>query len=379
VISQTDIADILRGYDTSKLHVASLGGHSALDVCRGAKNEGLGTVVVAQKGREQTYEKYYKTRGDSSNQKGCVDHVIVVDNFADVVKPEIQQQLRDLNAVFVHSRYFWVYCDFNEIENNFRVPIVGTRELVRKEERDEEKNQYFLLNEGGVSVPIQFEKPEDIDRLVIVKTNEATRGYERSFFIVNSFEAYKTRGAEKIAAGEITEESLKTAVIEEFVLGPQINLNYFYSPLSGELEILGTDTRRQTNLDGLLRLTAPEQAEVLKYVQPKYIENGHQTVTMKESLLEQAFRAGEGFVRATQKHYKPGIIGPFALQGAFTAGPPKEEFKVFDVSMRIPGSPGIMYTPYTNYLYGESVSTGQRLARELKAAVAQNRLSELLT
>lgn len=375
MILQNDIADIIKDYDHSKIHIASLGGHSALDVCRGAKAEGFGTVVVAQRGREAVYEKYYKTRGD----KGCVDHVIVVDNFADVTKPEIQQQLRELNVVFVHSRYFWVYCDFNEVENNFRVPIYGTRELVRKEERDEDHNQYFLLKEGNVPVPIQFDVPQDIDRLVIVKTNEADRGYERAFFLVNSYDEYKLRSSEKLAAGEITEEGLASAVIEEFIVGPQINLNFFYSPLTGELELLGTDTRRQTNLDGLLRLTAPEQIEVLKYIQPKYIENGHQTVTMKESLLTQAYKAGEGFVEATKKHYSPGIIGPFALQGAFTAGPPKEEFKVFDVSMRIPGSPGISYTPYMNYMYGENVTTGQRMARELKQALAEGRLSELLT
>ena len=171
MITSSDIADIIKDYDQKNIRIASLGGHSALDVCRGAKAEGFETVVVAQKGREAVYEKYYKTRGD----KGCVDHVIVVENFADIVKPEIQQQLRDLNVVFVHSRYFWVYCNFDEIENNFRVPIYGTRELVRKEERDEENNQYFLLKEGNVPVPHQFDKPEDIDRLVIVKTNEADR------------------------------------------------------------------------------------------------------------------------------------------------------------------------------------------------------------
>jgi 5-formaminoimidazole-4-carboxamide-1-(beta)-D-ribofuranosyl 5'-monophosphate synthetase len=376
MISNTDISEILSGYDKQNITIASLGGHSALDVCRGAKAEGFKTVVVAQKGREKTYSQYYKTRDDG---RGCVDEVIVVDSFADVVKPEVQERLRALNAVFVHSRYFWVYCDFTEVENNFRVPILGTRNLVRKEERDEEKNQYFLLQEGGVPIPRQFANPDDIDRLVLVKAAEAQRGYERAFFLVSSPQEYKARAAELLAAGTITEESLRIAVIEEFILGPQLNLNFFYSPLTNELELLGTDTRRQTNLDGILRLTAPEQNEVLKHVQPKYIENGHQAVTIKESLLEQAYAAGEGFVAATKKHYKPGIIGPFALQGAVTAGPPKEEFKVFDVSMRIPGSPGTMFTPYTNYMYGENLSTGHRLARELKAAITADRLIELLT
>lgn len=376
MIGAADVQKIIQQYDTANIRIGTLGGHAALDVCRGAKAEGFETVVVAQKGREKTYSQYYKSRSDG---RGCVDHVIVVDNFKDVAKPEIQQQLRDLNVVFVHSRYFWVYCDFDQIENEFMVPIVGSRQLVRKEERDEPKNQYFLLEQGGVPIPRQFDNPEEIDRLVIVKTSEAARGYERAFFLVNSFSEYEAKSKELVAQGTITEDSLKTAVIEEFVVGPQLNLNFFYSPLTCELELMGTDTRRQTNLDGLLRLTAPEQLEVLKHVEPKYIENGHQSITIKESLLEQAFTAGEKFVASTKKHYDPGIIGPFALQGAVTAGPPKEEFKVFDVSMRIPGSPGTMFTPYSGYLYGENISVGRRIAQEIKAAIADNKLAALLS
>lgn len=375
MISAKDIQNVLKTYDQNKIRIGSLGGHSALDVCRGAKKEGFETVVVAVKGREKTYQTYYKTRGN----KGCIDHVIVVDSFDDISTPAVQQQLRDLNVIFIHSRYFWVYCDFNKIENDFKVPIFGTRQLVRKEERDEEKNQYYLLNHAGIPTPKQFDDPRKIDQLVIVKPSEAERSYERAFFLANNYEEYKERGEQMVASERITRESLETAVIETFVLGPQLNLNYFYSPLSGEVELLGTDTRRQTNLDGILRLTAPQQMEVLKHVETKYIENGHQSVTIKESLLEKAFEAGERFVNATKDVYNPGIIGPFALQGAVTAGPPKEEFYVFDVSMRIPGSPGTMFTPYSGYLYGDSMSVGQRIAMEIKEAIAQGRLAEVVT
>lgn len=367
--------ELLKGYDLNNIRIASLGGHSALDVCRGAKDEGFETVVVAQKGREKTYEKYYKTRGN----KGCVDHVIVVDSFKDVSKPEVQARLRELNVVFVHSRYFWVYCDYNEIENNFKVPIIGNRALVRKEERDEEKNQYFLLEQAGIKIPKQFSDPKDIDRQVIVKAAEADRKYERAFFLVHSYQDYIKESEKRVSSGAIDEKSLKSAVIEEFVLGPQLNLNFFYSPLSGDLELLGTDTRRQTNIDGLLRLTAAEQIEVLKHVRPQYIENGHQAVTIKESLVEKAYEAGEKFVSAVAKHYPPGMIGPFALQGAITPGPPTEELYVFDVSMRIPGSPGTMFTPYSGYMYGENMSFGHRIAIEVKDAISKNNLDSIVT
>ncbi|HET8669322.1 MAG TPA: DUF1297 domain-containing protein, partial [Candidatus Saccharimonadales bacterium] len=367
--------EILKSYDTSKIRIGSLGGHSALDICRGAKAEDFETVVVAQRGREQTYTRHFKTRGD----RGCVDHTILVDNFADIVKPEVQEELRRLNVIFVHSRYFWVYCDYNQIEHDFYVPIFGNRLLVRKEERHEPKNQYFLLEKAGIKIPRQFKHPENIDRTVIVKAAETERSYERAFFLASSFEEYQERLERLSNEGIIDKTTASKAVIEEFIVGPQLNLNLFYSPLTQEVELLGTDIRRQTNIDGLLRLTAPEQIEALKYIRPQYIENGHQAVTIKESLVEKAYEAGEQFVAAVTKYYPPGIVGPFALQGAITAGPPREDLVVFDVSLRIPGSPGTMFTPYSGYLHGANISIGQRIAREIKHAAAKDKLACIVT
>ena len=52
--------------------VAVIGSHSALDVCRGAKDEGFKTLVIVEKGRDKTYAKYYKSIGNL----GCVDDVL---------------------------------------------------------------------------------------------------------------------------------------------------------------------------------------------------------------------------------------------------------------------------------------------------------------
>ncbi len=75
----------------------------------------------------------------------------------------------------------------------------------------------------------------------------------------------------------------------------------------------------------------------------------------------------------------PGIIGPFALQGAVVAEEGREEIVIFDMSMRIPGSPGTRFTPYSGYLYGNSLSYGERIGMELRQAIGQKRLEELLT
>lgn len=376
MIDRKKIQNIAKSYDKKDITIGVLGGHSGLDVCRGAKKHGFKTIAVCQKGREKTYTKYYKTKKDG---RGCIDETIVLDKFADITKPEIQKKLRGKNTIFIHNRYFWVYFDFKDIENNFMIPIYGTRGMVKLEERDVPKNQYYLMEKAGIRYPKIYTSPKEIDRLVIVKVNEAIRGYERAFFYAVNYEDYKKKSEDMLSKNLITKKSLDEAVIEEYVVGAQINFNYFYSVIDDELEIMGTDTRRQTNLDGLLRLPADEQLEVLKYLKPKLIETGHIAATTKESIIEKIFQLGEKFVSTTKKEYPPGIIGPFALQGAIAADKGKEEMVVFDISMRIPGSPLTRFTPHSGYLYGDSISYGERIAMEIKKAVEKDRLTEIVT
>jgi len=228
MIKRNQIQKIVNSYDKDKITIGVLGGHSGLDVCRGAKKHGFRTLAVCQKGREKTYTKYYKTRADG---RGCIDETIVVDRFADITKPEIQKKLIGKNTIFIHNRYFWVYFDFTDIENNFLVPIYGTRGMVKLEERDVPKNQYYLLDKAGIRYPRIIKSPKDIDTLVIVKVNEALRGYERAFFYATSFEDYKKKSDEMLEKKLITKESLDKAVIEEYIIGAQIR--YSSSDQSG--------------------------------------------------------------------------------------------------------------------------------------------------
>lgn len=351
--------------DLNKIHVGTLGGHSALEIGLGAKKQGLKTVVVCQRGREKTYRQYYRH---------LFDEVIVVNKFRDLTSKAVIKKLVELNTVMVQSRYFWVYCDHEAIEKNFPVLIFGGRGLVKREERNVPKNQYYLMDQAGIRRPQVFPDPKKIDRLVLVKAAEAKRIYERAFFMATSWKDYQNQALQLIKEGRITKEGLKQAVIEEFILGVSVNFNFFYSPLKKRLELLGTDTRRATNISGLVSLPAAEQLEVLKYLRPQYVEAGHMACTVKESILEQAFVLGEKLVKVLQQEFPPGIIGPFAMQTMYVPGPPKEELVCFDLSLRMPGSPGIMATPYSEYLFGRPVAMGERIAMEIKTAVEGNKL-----
>lgn len=372
-----NIKQILNSYDLSNITVATLGSHSALDVCRGAKNLGFKTLVITEKCREKTYEKYYKTQGNL----GCVDETLTLDKFSDLLKPEVQKKLLEKNSIFIPNRSFEAYLDFNydRIENDFNIPMFGNRRLLKIEERGRTENQYYLLEKSGIKYPKQFRDPKDIDRLCLVKIQEKKRIFERAFFLAENYQDYQIQVTEKLKKGVFIEKQLKQSVIEEFVIGVHVNFNFFYSPISGRLELLGTDMRRQTNIEGLLKIPASYQNDVSKKINIKYEEAGHIAVTVLESMLEKAFELGERFIKTSQKLFTPGIIGPFALQSIITAGPPKKDIIIIDISPRMPGSPGIMSTPYSNYLYGHSVSVGQRVAMEIKEAIKLKKFDKILT
>ncbi len=358
--------------------IATIGSHSALDVCEGAKGEGFKTLVVCQKGRDATYSVYYRTRKRGELEIGVVDDVLLLEKFKDILDKKNQDLLLNKKSIFIPNRSFAVYVGYDEIEKSFVIPVFGNKYLLRAEERNVQKNQYYLMEKAGIRFPREVSSPDEIDTLCIVKVNEARRSYERAFFLARSPEEYRKKSEVLIKEGKITKEGLKNAKIEEYIIGVPFNFNFFYSPLHDEVELLGIDTRRQTNLDGFLRLPADKQLELLKYTQPSTIETGHIACTLRESLIQQAIEAGERLVEASQKEYEPGIIGPFALQGAIVEEN-GEHFVCFDVSLRIPGSPGTRFTPYSEYLFRRSISFGRRIAMEIKEAEKKNRIEDITT
>ena len=363
---KTKIKEVVSGYDPKLIRIGVLGSHSALEIASGAKQEGFETVVVCQKGRDKTYTKYYPN---------LFDHTLLLDKFADITSPSNVKKLCDLNTIFVPNRSFSVYAGYENIEEKFAVPLMGNRYMLRTEERNTPRNQQYLLQTAGINTPKIFKSPSEIDRLVIAKVPEKTRAIERAFFYASSPEEYEKTAKERIRQGIITEDALKESIIEEYVLGAKFNANLFWSPLTDTIDLLGFDRRIQTDLDGVLDLPAPEQLELR--IPTQNIEIGHMGATMRESQIEKMFTAAEQFVETCKKEYPPGMIGLFALQGAVTKD---LKFHVFDVSPRVPGCPCVEPTsPYMKYKYGFEVGPGRRVAMEIKCAVKEGRLADVVT
>ncbi|HLX26089.1 MAG TPA: DUF1297 domain-containing protein [Candidatus Cybelea sp.] len=376
-----ELARALAGYDRTRLTLCSIGSHSALDVAFGARAQGLRNLIVTAKGRELTYTQYFAGR-DRPVRRGCVDAVLELDAFTDILAERVQRRLLDENVIFVPNRSFEVYLrqkfEYEEIERRMLVPFFGNRRLLKAEERNEqEADQYALLERAGIRHPRRFDSAEQIDRLVMVKAPHARVTFERAFFLASSAQEFRAVSRRLIDDGVLTAEGLAAARIEEYALGPSVNFNFFYSPLLGELELSGTDTRRQTNLEGMRNLP-PSVLDAVRDVPMRLEEAGHIAATVLESMLEPAFAMGERFLNAARELYAPGAIGPFALQCVVAAGPPKE-LVCYDVSLRIPGSPGTRYTPYSAYRWGRDVSVGERIAMELVMARDTDRLADVLT
>ncbi len=385
MIDRKAVQDIVKEYNYKDTKLGMIASHSALDTCDGAVEEGFRTVAFCQKGRDRTYSHYFRSQRDTAGNllRGMVDEPVVLDRFRDVLEEKWQSWMRDNSLIMVPNRSFTSYVKMEEIEDDFHVPLIGSRNMLRSEEREEQQSYYWLLEKAGLPFPERIDDPTKIDELTIVKLHHKQKKLERGFFTCSSYEEYQERSEKLISQNVIDRETLGTARIEKYVIGPVFNFDFFYSPLEEEMsnvELLGVDWRFETSLDGHVRLPAPQQMTLNdKQMLPEYTVCGHNSATLRESLLEKVFDMAEKFVEASKAHYDPGIIGPFCLQ---TCVDKDLNFYIYDVAPRIGGGTNVhMWVghPYGNALWRKPVSTGRRLAMELRRAVDEERLEDIVT
>ncbi len=377
MMDRREIKEVLDDYELDEAIIGVLGSHSSLDVCDGAKEEGFKTLVIAERGREEPYTKYFVQREVNGLRKGVVDENIVLEKFSDLMDESVQEKLREKNTLFIPNRSFVVYTGIDNVEDKFRVPLVGSRDMLRMEERGEEKDYYWLCKRAGIPTPTEY-TPEDIDTLVMVKLPHAVMHLERGFFTARSRQEYKDKASRLIKRGIIKEEELENARIEKYVIGPVFNFDFFYSPLDEELELLGVDWRFESNLDGMVRIPkSQELPDELK--EPLMIVVGHASATLRESLLNKMFPIAEKFVQFAKEEYSAGMIGPFCLQ---TIVDENMDFWVYDIATRIGGGTNIhMYGghPYGNALFRCNMSSGRRLVLEIKRAIEMDAMDKIVT
>ncbi|NLU03642.1 MAG: formate--phosphoribosylaminoimidazolecarboxamide ligase [Methanothermobacter sp.] len=360
-VNREEILEILEGYSKKDITVATLGSHTSLHILNGAKREGFKTAVVCERGREVPYQRFK-----------VADEFIMVDKFSDIVKDDVQDELRSMNSIIVPHGSFVAYAGLDHIENDFYVPMFGNRDILRWEsERDLERK---LMKEAGIRIPFKYTDPNEIDRTVMVKFPGARGG--RGYFVASSTEEFNEKIDSMLERGWITEDDVKDAHIEEYVAGTNFCIHYFYSIMNDEVELMGMDSRFESNIDGLVRIPARDQLDI--NLDPSYVITGNHPVAMRESLLPQVFDIGDRMVEAANKIVPPGMNGPFCLQTMCTDN---LEIVTFEMSARTDGGTNTFMhgSTYSYLLHGEGMSMGRRVAREIMVAAEQDRLPEIIT
>lgn len=340
-----EMKNLASTYDSSRVSIAMLDSHSALETAAAAKVAGFRTIGITTRRRDRTYTVYNKKLFDDTF------YIEEFKNGATQIDDEIQEAIREKNGILVSNRSLSAYCGFDYLENELKIPFYGGRHIQRIEDKNAKVNQYDVLKRAGIEIPIRFNTPEQIDRLAIVKVQQKHNPLERAFLCPSSPEEFYSMTKESIQKDMIDEKGLEGAVIEEYLVGPKVNVNFQSFSLHENLprcfptkiDLVGFGKRRQVNLSGLMEIPASEQEKVLGKIKITNEEFGNEGVTVRESFHESFYDDGERFVTAVNHFYPNEMIGSFGLQGVMTTDQKtlKPKFKVYDVSPRVTGDPAI--------------------------------------
>ncbi|MBI5754621.1 formate--phosphoribosylaminoimidazolecarboxamide ligase [Candidatus Peregrinibacteria bacterium] len=329
--------------------IATLGSHTALQILKGAKDEGFKTLCICHKDRKKPYESY-----------GVADEILEIENYEDFFK--IEDELIAKNAIIIPHGSFVSYIGFERMKE-LRVMHYGTKGILEWES-DRVKERVWL-KKSGLTLPRIYKNPEEIDRAVIVKFHGAKGG--KGYFIANNSQEFHENI--KKYPGE------NDYVLQEYVVGVPVYTHYFYSRLNDELEVMSFDKRYESNADSIGRIAARDQLDV--NILTSYTITGNIPIVMRESLLPEIFTMGENVVKTSREFVSGGLFGPFCLEAIID---PNLNFYVFEISARIVAgtNPYINGSPYTWLRYHEPMSTGRRIARDIREAIEKDALSKVL-
>jgi len=356
VVSKDRIKRILDGYDKNNLVIATACSHTSLQIFDGARKEGFKTLGIAVGQKTKFYDAF---------PRGKPDEFFYVDSYTQLL--DRTKELAEKNAIIIPHGSFVEYMTPRNFED-LAVPTFGNRHVLDWES-DREKERIWLSG-AGVEMPHKIDDPKMIDRPVLVKYDGAKGG--RGFFIAKDYPDFK-----------LGIDHTQKFSIQEYILGTRYYIHYFYSPIrtngyklsKGVLELLSVDRRDESNIDEMYKLGAQEELKKLGHY-PTFVVTGNVPVVVRESLLPKLLDMGERVVEKSLELFG-GMIGPFCLECIVTDN---LAVKVFEISSRIVAgtNPFITGSPYSDMLE-PGLSSGRRIAQEIKYARDHDQLEEVLT
>ena len=338
--------------------IATLGSHCALQVLKGAKDEGFKTILICEKKRERLYRRFK-----------FIDKLILVDSFLEVSESKCESLLKENNSILIPHGTLIAQMKQEQIES-IQTPIFGNKHILGWESDRLLKEQ--LMKEAKFDLPKSISSPKEIESLVIAKRHGAAGG--KGYFLASSEEEYNKKRDILIKQGLILGDS--DLYLQEYYSGVLAYLQFFYSPLEKEIEFFGVDKRHESDIDGLARIPAENQLKSNDI--PSFNVIANSPLVLRESLLDNVYTIGENFVEASAKLVPPGMNGPFCIEGVYDQD---TQFKVFEFSARIVAGTNMYVngSPYTTFMYNEPMSMGRRIAREIKKAEKQNEIDVVVT
>lgn len=338
--------------------IATMGSHSALQILKGARDEGMRNLVICKKGKERPYKSY-----------GVADEIILIDEWTDW-NDALEAELRKRNAIIIPHGSFVAYLGHDRVRN-LQTMYYGTKEILEWESNRTMEREWLL--KANILMPRVFAKPEDIDGPAIVKFHGAGGGF--GYFVCHSAEQfYEVKNRKYPDDNDF--------VIQEYIVGVPMYIHYFYSPITGELEIMGMDKRYESNADSIGRIRAQDQ--LAANIHTSYTIVGNLPIVIRESLLPDLFEMGDRVVETSRTvctgpdgKLSKGLFGPFCLETIITR---KLQIFCFEISARIVAgtNPYIEGSPYTALKYDVPMSTGRRMARDIKQAITEGKLASIL-
>jgi len=345
--------------------ISTLGSHCALQVLKGAKDEGFKTMLICEERRLNLYKRFR-----------FIDRLIIVKDYKyeHVCSEPIINELKDNNCILVPHGTFIASMSVEQIER-INVPFFGNRYILRWEADRTLKER--LMIDAGIRVPKTLTL-DDLDNgkdkvLAIAKLHGAAGG--KGYFLASSKEQFIQQYNRLLSKGIVN--SMDDLYLQEYVIGVPVYLQYFYSPLSKQVELLGIDRRYESDVDAISRIPAMHQVNSgLEDI--TYTVIGNSPLVLRESLLDEAYKMGERFVDSVKRLVKYDMIGPFCIEGVYDRD---GNFTAFEFSARIVAGTNLYIngSPYSYLLYDEPMSTGRRIAREIKLAIESNELDKVLT
>jgi 5-formaminoimidazole-4-carboxamide-1-(beta)-D-ribofuranosyl 5'-monophosphate synthetase len=354
-MKKIDIKGMLANYDKKNLTIATVCSHSSLQLFNGAKKEGFKTLGIVIGEKRKFYDAF---------PLGKPDEFLILENYKEILN--LTDELRDKNSIIIPHGSFVEYLG-PENFMKLNIPTFGNRNvLLWESDRNKERK---WLEGAGLTMPQEIKNPKNIDKPVIVKYHGAKGG--KGFFIAKTYDEFKKRI-----------DKSKPYTIQEFVMGTRYYLHYFYSPIrndayklsKGCLQLLSMDRRDETTIDEVQRLGSIQELEEIG-IHPTFVVTGNIPIVIRESLLPKVFLMGEKVVEKSLKLFG-GIIGSFCLETVVTE---ELKFKVFEISARIVAgtNPYITGSSYSELIQPD-LSTGRRIAQEIKFAAKKGLLEEIL-